>query len=372
MVPGSVGKRNTSMGACTLPPKCNASLLSATFLQTPSCPSPLQGEQPNYHNYTEGRLKMKCYLCGTEHLSQLSTRLRSGPGIVLYCKHCDIGMLRDAPSNLEKYYNEEYHKSHGPRLGQLSSYAEMFDSYVNYQAQRVELLKPWLKPSTRLLDVGCQTGHFLYNIKDFVGEVVGVDYDSGAAAFAAKICNCTTFGGDLNKSGFAPASFDVVCSLQTMEHVDDPIAFAVMLGKYLKPGGIIYIEVPSLSDPLLSVYDVSAFRSFYFHEAHLFYFNARSLMTVMSKAGFTGRIHFTQDYNFLNHIHWSFKGKPQSSCHDGLGRPKLPVAGASACSQELLEDLQAWIEASDQQYKAILEKHGATANISFIGKMADG
>jgi len=311
---------------------------------------------------------MKCYLCGTENLSQLTAELRSGPGVVLHCKDCDIGMLQTVHSNLQKYYDEQYHKSHGPRLDRSSNYEEIFDSYVNYQTQRVELLKPWLKPGARLLDVGCETGHFLYNVRNFVKKVVGVDYDSGAAAFAAKICQCETFWGKLDQAGLAPASFDVVCALQTMEHVEDPIAFAAMLGKYLKPDGIVYIEVPSLSDPLRVVYDIPAFRSFYFHEAHLYYFSARSLMTVMNKAGFTGNTYFVQDYNFMNHLHWIFKGKPQPSCHDGLGNPRLPMA--SDCAQELRRDLEDWVKAVGKQYQTILEKHGATANISFIGRIS--
>lgn len=88
-----------------------------------------------------------------------------------------------------------------------------------------------------------------------------------------------------------------------MEHVEDPIGFAVMLGKYLKPKGIVYIEVPSLLDPPLSVYDNFSYRNFYFHGAHLFYFTPRSLITVMNRAGFTEEVYFTQDYNFLNHLH---------------------------------------------------------------------
>ena len=59
-----------------------------------------------------------------------------------------------------------------------------------------------------------------------------------------------------------------------MEHVEDPIGFATMMGRYLKPPGIIYLEVPSLNDPLLAMYDNLHYRNFYFHEAHLFYIYA--------------------------------------------------------------------------------------------------
>lgn len=311
---------------------------------------------------------MNCYLCGTRNLVHLTTQLRNGPGVVLYCDTCGIGMLQDRSDDLEKYYDEEYRKSHGPRLNQPSSYAEIFESYVHYQTQRVELLKPWLNPSVRLLEVGCSTGHFLYNVKGLVGEVVGVDYDSGAAEFAGRACQCTTFGCGLDESGLELASFDIVCAIQTIEHVEDPIDFAAMLGKYLKSDGVVYIEVPSLNDPLLSLYRNSNYHNFYFHEAHLFYFTPRSLITVMNRSGFAGKVYFTQDYNLLNHLHWIMIGKPQPTCHDGLGNPKLPIG--SDVGEELRREFETWIGAVDKQYKAILAKHCVTDNMAFIGGLS--
>lgn len=320
-------------------------------------------------DHQEERSRIKCYLCGLRDLSRLTTQLRNGPGVVLHCDACDIGMLQDkASDNLKEYYDGEYRKCYGPKLDLPLSYAEIFESYVHYQTQRVRLLRPWLNPGMRLLEVGCSTGHFLYNIKDLVGEVVGVDYDSGAAEFAGRTCRCITFGCALDEAGLTPASFDVICAIQTMEHVEDPIGFAVMLGKYLKPKGIVYIEVPSLLDPLLSVYDNFSYRNFYFHGAHLFYFTPRSLMTVMNRASFTGEVYFTQDYNFLNHLHWILVGRPQPTCHDGLSSPKLPIA--NEVEPELQKELQTWVEEADNQYKAILAKYGITENITFIGGLS--
>jgi SAM-dependent methyltransferase len=276
-------------------------------------------------------------------------------------------MLQDRPEDLRKYYDEEYRRSHGPRPNQTSSYQEIFESYVHYQTQRVDLLRPWLNPGVRLLEVGCSTGHFLYNIKGLVGEVVGVDYDSGAAKFAGNICKCTTFGCGLDETGLEHASFDVVCAIHTMEHTEDPIGFVAMLSRYLKPEGIIFIEVPSLNDPLLSIYDNSFYRDFCFQESELFYLSPRSLMTVMNRGGMDGKVYFTQCYNFLNHLHWILVGKPQPSNHEGLGSPKLPIS----IDEKLRGELETWLEEVDKQYKAILVKHGLTENITFIGGLSE-
>jgi 2-polyprenyl-3-methyl-5-hydroxy-6-metoxy-1,4-benzoquinol methylase len=324
----------------------------------PSPPTPGRGQE------------LACYLCGSTELEVLSRELRHGPGMVWLCPRCSLGILELQPEQRREYYEGEYRDRHGPRIGQRSGYQEIFDSYVRYQGERVKLLRPWLAPGQRLLDVGCSTGHFLYNVKDLVDEVAGIDYDPAAAAFAAEACGCETFSGDLEASGLEPESFDVVTSIQVMEHVEDPVEFAATLGRYLKPGGTVYVEVPNLDDALRAAYREPAYSSFYFHEAHSWYFTASSLRAVMERAGFVdGEIHHLQDYNFLNHLHWLTHHGPQESCHPGLAPPSLPVTGDA--SGPLVDEVNAWLAAIEEGYRALLAKHGATDNVAFIGRRKD-
>jgi SAM-dependent methyltransferase len=311
---------------------------------------------------------MRCRLCGNSDLALLTEELRRGRGKVFHCANCDLGVLEaNGTPDLAAYYAEEYWKSHGPDLRRQSGYAEIFEAYVNYQDRRLELLRPYLRSDVRLLEVGCATGHFLFNAKCLVREVVGVDYDAGAAAYAAERCGCTTFGGGLANSGLAEHSFDVVCAFQTLEHVPDPIAFARGLGRYLRPGGTLVIEVPNLADPLRALYDVPSYRKFYFHAEHLYYFSPKSLQKVMSAAGFTGEIHFVQDYNLTNHMNWIHVGQPQPTCHDGLGAPHLRLMpGLPEASRGAVDQ---WLHDVDSSYKKLLAQLGFTENISFIGRM---
>jgi SAM-dependent methyltransferase len=311
---------------------------------------------------------VNCYLCGNGGLSTLTTQLRYGDGVVRHCDRCDLGMLEHDAEDLAAYYRDVYRAAHGPSVGEASSYDAIFAAYVDHQDERVALLRPHLQPEARLLEIGCSTGHFLANVGPFVGEAVGVDYDVGAAAYAAERTGRRTYGMGLEETDLEPASFDVVCAFQTMEHVEDPVAFASLVGRYLAPGGVALIEVPNLYDPLRSVFDSPGYRRFYYHRAHLFYFSPRSLALVAERAGLSGDVFSMQDYNLLNQIHWVFTDTPQADSGPGLGAPRLPLV--EGVDPALRDELAALFDEADARYKAILRSHDRGENLVFLGRAA--
>lgn len=310
---------------------------------------------------------MKCPLCANTDLVVLSEKLRRGAGRVVYCKPCQLGLLESGDTaDLVAYYAAEYWKSHGPSIDKQSSFAELFDAYVDYQGRRLTLMTQLLTPETRLLEVGCATGQFLFNVKPLVREAIGVDYDTGAAAYAAERTGCKTFGGGLANADLREDYFDVVCAFQTLEHVPDPLAFLKELSRYLGPGGHIVLEVPSLGDPLLALYDIESYAGFFYHNEHQLYFTPVSLTKTLGIAGFEGEIHFVQDYNLTNHMNWVHRQAPQPTCHHGLGLPNLPLHPALAEAQRA--SFNRWLQAADQSYREMLAEIGLTENITFIGR----
>lgn len=311
---------------------------------------------------------MKCPFCKNESLSLLTDTIRSGPGEVLYCAECDVGFLKhfEAQEDLAEYYKNEYWKTHGPELGRDTDYEEKFEAYVGFQGRRLQLLEPYLNPHVRLLEIGCATGQFLYNVKDKVKEAVGVDYDGGAVEFAQTKTGCKTYGNGLENADLEKNSFDIVCAFQTLEHVADPESFMKMVGEYLKPDGLVVIEVPNLYDPLMALYANPSYTTFYYHSEHLYYFTEKSLSNVMRRSGYSGEVHYVQDYNFTNHMNWVYCNAPQPNGRVGLGQAGLSLA--KTLPENVAEDFNQWLNQVDLQYKEFLAQNKITENITFIGK----
>lgn len=312
---------------------------------------------------------MICPLCNKDTKRVISNKLRNGEKInVCYCKKCEIAMLDDKRSELDlkKFYDKEYRKKFKPKLDKVSGPSEIFDIYSNFQENRIKLIKGFLTKKTRLLEIGCSAGMFLFHAKRYVREVMGIDYDAKAAHFASRKCSCRVFSVDIDDTGLKEQSFDIICMFQVLEHIKKPLAFLEKCKKYLKPEGIIYIEVPNLHDALVHAYDLPNHHDFYFHLAHLWYFTAKSLGALLKKAGIGGRIYFAQDYNVLNHMHWLSVDAPQHDCLPGLSVPKMPLRGALEDYKKA--ELSRFIQRTDVEYKEMLVKLGITSNLSFIGR----
>lgn len=276
-------------------------------------------------------------------------------------------MLDAVAVDLPSFFDREYRRRYGPRAGRGARYAEIFRTYVGLQDSRLALLRPYLSEESSVLDVGCSTGHLLYRLKPFVRDVTGVDYDRRAARFAARVLGAPVHGCGLMDANLLHDSFELVCSVDTMQHTDDPVSFVESLVRHVAPHGIVYIEVPNLNDALLSIYENADYRRFYFRDSHLLYFTVHSLATIAHQAGLEGSVHFLQHYNTLNHLRWVLCGAPSH-----LGSNSGVVAPVVARRRSLAADaVNQWLQESDAVYRDLLGRYGATDAIAFIGRSSD-
>lgn len=109
-----------------------------------------------------------------------------------------------------------------------------------------------LRPESRVVDVGAGEGYFSMMIGDEVSRRFGIAADQVVSAcdvfpalfrYPAVLCKQIPDDGRLP---YDDAAFDIACSLEVVEHVEDQFRFAREIYRVLRPGGIAIISTPNV------------------------------------------------------------------------------------------------------------------------------
>ena len=101
------------------------------------------------------------------------------------------------------------------------------------------------KTDIKILDVGCGTGKNMEELSSS-GEVWGVDISDEALLFCKKRHLTNVKKGEAEILPFDNDTFDIVCALDVLEHVDDMTAIKE-IGRVLNSNGHVIITVPAFS-----------------------------------------------------------------------------------------------------------------------------
>jgi SAM-dependent methyltransferase len=121
----------------------------------------------------------------------------------------------------------------------------------NYWFRRHLAVYEWIAERVaggRVLDLACGEGYGSDVLAARAGEVVGLDANPEAhdhARLRYQRPNLSFERGLVETFG-APGSFDAVVFLQTIEHVQDPVAVVDHVRDLLTPGGAAYISTPNV------------------------------------------------------------------------------------------------------------------------------
>jgi 2-polyprenyl-3-methyl-5-hydroxy-6-metoxy-1,4-benzoquinol methylase len=274
------------------------------------------------------KLTDKCNLCGANESFLLQVGARHAQEAeIRRCATCDLVFLspQSSQENLELYYSSLYREDYS-----LPSAEERHKNDLEKARQRVQRLLPRLKPDTRLLEVGSGSGAFLYAVRPFVKEVVGVEPDSTFRSWIKRTMGLKVLE-NIPQDGSEEEAFDVVATFHVLEHVPAPVDFLAELKKVLKPGGDLVVEVPNVDDVLVAVYQVPAYLKFYYQKAHLYYFSQKTLALALEKAGYDATICGIQIYDLSNHMRWMLTGQPGGQgYYRGILAPDVLAAYADA------------------------------------------
>ncbi|MDQ1457061.1 MAG: hypothetical protein QOH28_2681 [Actinomycetota bacterium] len=131
-------------------------------------------------------------------------------------------------------------------------YARVLGAPANGLRIRLRRVLPATEGSyADILDAGCGQGVFSMELAKAHPEarVVGIDMDpvlverANAIAQRAGLTNCRFEVGDVTKLDY-DAAFDLVVSVDNLEHVDDDVTALRGLMRALRPGGRAVVHVP--------------------------------------------------------------------------------------------------------------------------------
>jgi len=136
--------------------------------------------------------------------------------------------------------------------------------------------------SGSVLDVGCSSGAFLYQLNQrFPGayQILGTDV-SGAPLDYAESRGVPVARGSFLAESFSGKQFDAIALWAVLEHLAEPKRFLEKSASLLKPGGVCFVLVPNMKS--LAVRVLGA-RYRYIYPQHLNYFSAATLRQLISR-----------------------------------------------------------------------------------------
>lgn len=230
---------------------------------------------------------------------------------------------------LQQYYADVYFQtSQGAYEASYSKEELTFFENSNHLKWTIieDFFQNGINTPQRLLDVGCGEGFTMDYFHKKGWDVCGIDYSVEGVRRQNPEMEPFVIPGDIyvriEELIAHKNQYDVICILNVLEHVIDPVMTLKQLQKLLSPGGLLIILVPNdfsaLQQKLLSEGKIS--RQFWVKVPdHLNYFSKESLIALCEDQGFnlhTCLSDFPIDY-FLanpdsNYIEDTTKGK---NCH---------------------------------------------------------
>lgn len=198
------------------------------------------------------------------------------------CNSCGLGVLDPRPSQDElaalyraPYFVGHYDEGVAPRT-------EAMRKRLSQERHRTKFFSR-LKKAGRILDVGCGRGYFLMACREHGFDVQGFDVSEDGAAYVRETLGIPVQTGMLEEA-FEDSSFDVITLWHSLEHTSDPAKYLEFAGRWLRPDGILVIDVPNYtSTDARMKWDAWEDWDLPYH---LFHFTPKSLDMLLHRHGF--------------------------------------------------------------------------------------
>lgn len=154
----------------------------------------------------------------------------------------------------------------------IKRYNELLDDFEQYRR------------TGKILDIGCDVGHFLKEAKKRGWEVYGTEFTEEAIS-KCRQQGIQIFQGKLKAEWFAPEMFDIVTSFEVIEHINNPVEEVVNVNKILRKNGLFYVTTPNFNSIERFILK-GRYESVIQYPEHLCYYTKKTLNYLLSNNGF--------------------------------------------------------------------------------------
>lgn len=221
--------------------------------------------------------RIPCNLCGAAEVEVLARKGREGDLLrTVICRQCGLVWSDPRPIEAHRYYTEEYRKDYKK--------VETPKPIHVYRAGRVALdrwrrIRRWVPGRGQVVDVGSGGGEFVYLMTRLGFRCTGIEPHVGYADYSIREYSLDVRPGLADDMELGAGEYDLVALWHTLEHTEDPGGLLALARRWLKPTGVLVVEVPNVA----AVCQAPAHR---FHRAHLYSFNPETLAGLGTKHGF--------------------------------------------------------------------------------------
>lgn len=234
-----------------------------------------------------------CELCGQENFIQIHDNDRYNMGIqTVICTNCSFIYSNPRPteSSMIEFYSTNYRDYYSGVMHPEQHYKEHLPDYLRAKSL-VQYYKKNVQPlpvfsTLKALDIGSHTGLLLYHLGNgyLNADLYGIEPKKEFADFTAKKTGAHVLAGDWavfeKQYQHLMGQFDLITLNHVLEHLYDPIEKLKSIRTFLKPEGVLIIEVP---DALSNRWDDPIEM---FHIAHHQHFTSQTLKQCLQASGF--------------------------------------------------------------------------------------
>jgi 2-polyprenyl-3-methyl-5-hydroxy-6-metoxy-1,4-benzoquinol methylase len=264
-------------------------------------------------------------LCPICRHAQINQKYSTDQWQIRQCLFCKTGITDPVPDMAEN--SDQYEENYFTGQSGMNFFDETITKNDALRFKQVlNIIDSFHNKKGRILDIGCATGNFLTVAKHSGWEIFGFEKSRFAAQYTAKKLSAVVGEGNFCQNTYPDLFFDAITMNHTLEHLANPAETLNQAYRILKPGGILYIEVPNFNS-----WQGQSQKSNWEDlrpEQHLYHYTPQSLQYLLANAQFQR----TRLMSRVN-IPWNFRELLAYFSNQAMPNEKPPASAESSLSQ---------------------------------------